>query len=633
MEQTSKPDRVKQSSLVSAAIIVGALYLGRDILLPFALSVLLSFLLAPLVDILEKSKFGRLPAVLSVVSVAVLSFVTLAFVSANQVYDLAYKLPDYRENILAKARTIQGDGTGVVARLTDSVDEMRASLSESRDDERRSRPPEDIKQPMRGGDRRSYDAKTATFVLNGDALQSPEKPLRVEVVQGFSASEIARNVLGPLISPLASAAIVIVFLIFILLKREDLRNRFLQLIGGDRLNVTTQALGDAARRINRYLLMQLIINSTYGLVIFVGLLLIGLPNALLWGALAALLRFLPYVGPWMAALMPITISLAVFDTWLQPALVFSLFIVNELVSNNFIEPWLYGSSTGISTIGILVSAVFWTWLWGPLGLVLATPLTVCLTVGGRYVPQLAFLHTMLSDQEMLPPHSRFYQRLLALDADEAMQVVEDYLASSTLVDLYDQVLLPALSLAERDRHQGELDEEKEQFVQLTMREIVEELGERVQKRERGSSADPDRVGSEEMVLCLPARDDADEIAGLMLVQLLAERGIAARVASSKLLSGEMIEQITVDKSIIVCISALPPFAVTHARYLCRRIRPRFPQLKVVLGLWQTGEMAVKTRERLATTGIDRLETTLKSALMQLETLVQNNALFRESVPK
>ncbi len=206
---------------------------------------------------------------------------------------------------------------------------------------------------------------------------------------------------------------------------------------------------------------------------------IGLPNALLWGALTALLRFVPYVGPWIAAIMPIAISLAVFDGWLQPGLVVALFVVNELISNNVIEPWLYGSSTGISTIGILASAVFWTWIWGPLGLVMATPLTVCLTVVGRYVPQLAFFNTMLSDQDVLPPQSRFYQRLLALDPEEATEVAEDYLATSSLTELYDIVLLPALSLAEQDRHHGELDEEKQRFVHQTTREIVEELGERI----------------------------------------------------------------------------------------------------------------------------------------------------------
>ena len=308
-----------------------------------------------------------------------------------------------------------------------------------------------------------------------------KKPVPVEIVESLSVTEIAQGILGPLISPLASAAIVTVFVIFILLKREDLRNRFIHLIGGEQLNLTTQALDDAAGRVSRYLLMQLIINSAYGLVIYIGLALIGLPNALLWGALTAVLRFVPFVGPWIGALMPIAISLAVFDSWSEPTLVVGLFMANELITNNIIEPWLYGSSTGISTIGILAAAVFWGWIWGPVGLVMATPLTVCLTVVGRYVPQLAFLNTMLSDQDALPPQARFYQRLLAIDPEEATEVAEEYLATSSLAELYDTVLLPALSLAEQDRHQGALDEAKQQFVHQTTREIVEEFGERISK--------------------------------------------------------------------------------------------------------------------------------------------------------
>jgi hypothetical protein len=326
--------------------------------------------------------------------------------------------------------------------------------------------------------------------------------------------------------------------------------------------------------------------------------------------------------------MPIAISLAVFDGWLQPALVLALFIVNELVINNVIEPWLYGSSTGISTIGILTSAVFWTWIWGPIGLVLATPLTVCLTVVGRYVPQLAFFNIMLSDQEALPPHSRFYQRLLALDPEEATEVAEDYLATTSLAELYDVVLLPALSLAEQDRHQENLDDAKQTFILQTTREIVQEMGERTAKAadqaedisERAPCIEPTESA---VVLCLPARDEADELAGMMLTQLLCQRGIAARVVSTRALSGEMIEQIQAESSAAVCISALPPSAATHARYLCKRLKPRFPQVRIVVGLWQTGSIGTKTQERLTATGIDHLVTTLADAMIELERAVHS----------
>ena len=458
--------------------------------------------------------------------------------------------------------------------------------------------------------------------------KAQEAPVPVEVVETLTAKEIAQGILGPIISPLASAAMVTVFVVFMLLKREDLRNRLIHLIGGEQLNLTTQALNDAASRVSRYLLMQLIINSSYGLVICAGLTLIGLPNALLWGALTAVLRFVPYVGPWIAALMPIAISLAVFDGWVQPGLILVLFIINELVSNNVIEPWLYGSSTGISTIGILASAVFWAWIWGPVGLVMATPLTVCLTVLGSYVPQLAFLKTMLSDEDVLPPKSRFYQRLLALDAEEATEVAEEFLAASSLTELYDVVILPALSLAEQDRHHGALDEEKQRFVHQATREIVEELGERVGNVAGEADGAPvavpavDLAGKTPTVLCLPARDEADEIVGLMLTQLLEQRELP-RVASTHILSGEMMEQIAVESIQIVCISALPPMAAAHARYLSKRLRPKFPQLRLIVGLWQTGSITKKTHERVTATGIDKLVTTLSEAVSELSRLSQN----------
>lgn len=625
MPRTKSTDlSLAANALVSAAVIVCALYFARDILLPFALAILLSFLLSPLVELLEKWRLARIPAVLTVVTVALLCFGGLALVLAHQVYDLAYRLPDHKKNIIAKAQTFQGDGTGVLARLTKSVDDMRATLSA---------PPG--KEPV-GNEKALEKEPVETSPQLPGAAPSPsaketvpeEVPMRVEVVESLSAREIAQGVLGPVISPLASAAIVIVFLIFMLLKREDLRNRFIQLVGGGRLNVTTQALDDAARRISRYLLMQLIINSAYGLVICVGLLLIGLPNALLWGVLTAVLRFVPYIGPWIAAMMPIAISLAVFDGWLQPALVLGLFIVNELVSNNVIEPWLYGSSTGISTIGILTSAVFWTWIWGPIGLVLATPLTVCLTVVGRYVPQLAFFNIMLSDQETLPAHSRFYQRLLALDPEEATEVAEEYLATTSLTELYDAVLLPALSLAEQDRHHGNLDEVKQQFILQTTREIVEEIGERIAKAADEAQQVTERapcIGPAEnaVILCLPARDEADELAGMMLIQLLCQRGVGARVVSNRALSGEMIEQVHAESSAAVCISALPPFASTHARYLCKRLKPRFPQVRIVVGLWQQGSIVAKTQERLSATGIDKVVTSLADAVIELELSSRN----------
>lgn len=613
-------------ALISAAIVVTALYFGRDILLPFALAILVSFLLTPLVERLEKWRLGRIPSVLTVVGIAFLSVGGLAFILAHQVYDLAYELPNYKENILAKAEAFQGVGGGLFERVNKSLDEMRAKLS--------------TKSAATPGETKSGEAKPSSVAdaptdapadanpppnLLGERAAGAAVPIPVEVVETLSAKEIAQGVLGPLLAPLSSAAMVVVFVVFMLLKREDLRNRLIHLVGGQRLNLTTQALDDAAGRVSRYLLMQALINTAYGLVICIGLSVIGLPNALLWGVLTAVLRFVPYIGPWIAALMPIAIALAVFDGWFQPLAVVALFVVNELLSNNVIEPWLYGSSTGISTMGILVSAVFWAWIWGPVGLVMATPLTVCLTVVGRYVPQLAIFHTLLSDHEVLPARSRYYQRLLALDPEEATEVAEEYLAASSLTELYDQVLVPALGLAELDQHHGALDDVKLRFVHQATREIVEDLGERDLIARTAAAAAGETPGSSvtpsaahAAILCLPARDEADEIACLMLVQLLEQRGLTASAASTQSLSGEMIEQVDAESVPIVCISSLPPMAATHARYLAKRLRPKFPSLRLVVGLWQAEPIGSKAQERLDATGVDKLVTTLAQAAAELE---------------
>jgi hypothetical protein len=453
-------------------------------------------------------------------------------------------------------------------------------------------------------------------------------------VDRLSGPEIAKRVLGPVVSPLGTAAIVVVLVIFMLIERESLRDRVLHIIAPQQLNVATKAIDDAASRVSRYLRMQFIVNTAFGAVIAVGLFFIGLPSALLWGVLAAALRFLPYIGPWIAASLPIALSAAVFPGWTQPALVVGLFIASEIISNNILEPWLYGSSTGISPMAIILSAIFWTWLWGPVGLVLATPLTVCLTVLGRYVPELSFLYTLLSDEDVLTPDSRFYQRLLALDPEEATDFAEEYLNEHTLVSLYDDVFLPALRMAEQDRHQGNLEESREHFILKAARELVEDLGTRPQILAKAAAESrthdvPTRVKPARSMLCLPARDEADEIVGLMLAQLLSARGVDVTVVSAHTLRGEMLAQIPDDSRSVVCVSALPPMAATHARYLCKRLRSKAPAIKIVVGLWQTPSSNDKSRSRLSEAGMDRLVTTLAEASQYLAQAVAAAEMLSE----
>lgn len=614
--------------IVAGIAIVGALYFARDFLLPIALAILISFLLAPLVKRVERWGLSRIPAAVLVVAVAFTGLGIVSYVVVNQLYDLAYQLPDYKTNIIAKARSLRSTDGGIVARVTHAFEDVQRRLAQDTKEaiEEQIEAPEPAGVPLRpeiiervaNVDRLLRNQDRAGPNVN--ATDAEPEPVPVQVVEELSAREIARGVLGPLVAPLATAAVVIVFVFFMLLEREDLRDRLIRLIGSHQLSVTTQALDDAARRVSRYLLMQAIINSLYGVVIAIGLSLIGLPNAILWGILATLLRFVPYVGPWIAAVMPIVLSLAVFDGWSRPVMVIALYVVNELISNNFFEPWLYGSSTGISTLGILVSAVFWTWLWGPAGLVMATPLTVCLTVIGRHVPALAFLHTLLSDQEALPPPTHFYQRLLANDSEEAFDVAEDYLKEHSLDQLYDDVVLPALRLAEHDRHEGLLNESQQRFVLDTVRELVDDFGGgdiSIAPKQKNGSAEiqgPEPAKSSSVtILCAPARDEADELVGMMLSQLLERKGLRTHVLSAGKLAGEMVDHVKDGSANVICVSALPPYAATHARYLCKRFRPKFPKLRIVVGLWQDRAVSKKAHDRLMATEIDKVVTTLAEA--------------------
>jgi hypothetical protein len=327
------------------------------------------------------------------------------------------------------------------------------------------------------------------------------------------------------------------------------------------------------------------------------------------------------------------ISLAIFEDWLRPCLVLGLFAFDELVANNFLEPKLYGASTGISALAVVSSMVFWMWLWGPVGLILAMPLTVCLTVMGSYVPRLEFLTTLLSDQDVLTPAARFYQRLLAFDMEEAIEIAEDHLKENSLESLFDNVLVPALGLSETDRHSGDLEDSKQQFVNQTVRDLVEDLGARPQKTDpdappdKAETAAPLAADGPVGVFCLPARDDADDIVGLMVVQLLRARGVHAKALSSASLASEMVAEVTEHLPAAICVSALPPFAATHARYLCKRLVPAIGNTPIIAGLWQPAGEITKAEKLLAETGVTQRVSSVSEAAETLAKIVTSAKLL------
>ncbi len=547
--------------IAGIAVIVG-LYFARAVLVPFALAMLLSFLLTPLVKQLQRLHFPRVPAVILVVVLAVAGAIFGGVVVTGQLMDVTTQIPTYRANIQKKLAFLHDGVSAGVVRATEAVSDLGTEVIETLP-----------------GTKSAHQARSRAPA----SLKSGE-PVEVKVVQTPSTTmEVLLSFLGPL----AVAGVVFVFTIFILLRAEDLRNRFLRLVGHDHINLMTQALDDASHRIATYLFLQFMVNGLYGIVIGTGLHFIGLPNALLWGAIAAVFRFVPYVGSPVAAFLPIVLSLAVFDGWNKPLLIVGFYLVIEVVVANFIEPMLYGAKTGISSLAILVAAVFWTVLWGPIGLVLSTPLTVCLVVLGRHVPQMEFLHVLLGDQPVLTPEVRFYQRMLASDVAEARQVLEQYLQTSNLLELYDSVVVPALSMVQRHRHENDLDAATVESIDHSTREILEELNE---EHDVAPSQIDAGVPHTRKIVCVPSKTEADETVASMLVQLLEREGRHAIYLSLKPVP-EMMGHLIEEKPDVVILSALQPSGLNPARKLLAQLRNTLPNATVLVGLWNfTGEM-------------------------------------------
>ena len=461
-----------------------------------------------------------------------------------------------------------------------------------------------------------------------------ERPYSVHVLSDpVSPLQLLGRTFGTLIEVLGLAGIVVILVVFFLVRREDLRDRFIRLAGKGQATVTTQMLEDAATRVSRYLSMLFLINASFGIAVGIGLYLIGVPNAVLWGILTAILRFVPYIGTWIAAVAPIGLAMAISTGWLAPILTLGLFAALELLCGNVVEPWLYGRGTGVSGVAVLVAAVFWTWLWGIVGLLLATPLTVCLLVIGKHVPQLSFLHILLGNEPVFEPRRQVYQRLMAGDQEAATELVDDDLEKRPLVEVYDTLLIPALALAETDWHRGELDEARHKFVFQSLKEMIHEKDEDQQETPAKEGQAKEAVagiedGKRPHILCLPARDEADEIAAMMLAQLLATRSTGCpgeclvQSVSFTAAASEVVDLVQRRTPAAVCISATPPAAVMHARHLCKIVRGRFPQVPVVVGLWDAQGDLGKAKTRIGGGAATHVVTTLAEAQEQVRLLIR-----------
>jgi predicted PurR-regulated permease PerM len=568
------------STLASTVVVIAALYMAKSLLVPLTLAVLLSFLLMPVCDWLERARLGRVPAVLMT---AVLGFMMLGIVSwiaVVQMTQLAPKIPEYHRNVQAKLSSVNEYAAAALSKITKNA----AGISQN------TLVSEPTVEPPLGTTELPYSVRV---------LSSPASPLQV-----FG------GMFGTLLETLGTIGIVIVLVVFFLIRREDLRDRFIHLVGKGKVTLTTHMLEDAGTRVSRYLSMLFLINITFGVSVGVGLYLIGVPNALLWGILAAALRFIPYIGPWIAAAMPIGLSMAISPGWLAPALTVGLFVVLELFSNNVLEPWLYGKNTGVSPVAILVAAVFWLWLWGPVGLLLATPLTVCLLVVGKHFPHLSFLGIVLGSEPVFKPKERVYQRLLAGDQEEADELVEELLQHAPLAEVYDAALIPALALAETHWHRGEVNDVKHKFIIESLKEMIQDRIDRqqeVQTQEisidaptaEADSGVVDLIDSPRLcILSLPARDEADEIAAMMLAQVLETKSCVVQAVPVTSVATQMVDIVEQRNADVICVSATPPGAMMHARYLCKQLRRRFPTVELVVGLWDAQGDLDKARERI-----------------------------------
>ncbi len=572
-----------------AALIITGLYVGREVFIPVALAILLSFVLAPLVRGLRKLRFPRSLAVILVVLVAFATLSALAVLMATQVAQLAGELPRYQMTMREKVSSLRGStvGGGALSRASEMLQDLGKELD-------RPTSPTELTQPPPG------------------EPGTEAKPIPVEVKTPEPTSlQMLGSFIKPLVHPLTTTFIVLVFVIFILLQREDLRNRFIRLAGTYDLQKTTAALDDAAARLSRLFVSQLLLNFGFGLCIGIGLWLIGVPNPALWGILTGIMRFVPYVGAIISAAFPLALAAAVDPGWSMLFWTGLLFVVAEPLAAHVLEPLVYGRSTGLSPVAVVASATFWTWLWGPIGLVLAMPLTICLVVLGRHVEKLEFLDVLLGDRPALSPPEIFYQRVLSGDPAETADKAEEVLKERSLSAYYDDVALEGLRLAKADLVRGVLDEERVARILETVREVVEDLSEHDDRAPKPgelttdaeaadavestddseSAADLPVLGTEELnpafrgegsVVCIAGQGPLDEAAALMLAQLLDKHGIRSAVEPPDALSRPNVVDLQARKYELVCLCYIDAESPAHMRYNLRRLRRRLPGASLML---------------------------------------------------
>ncbi|GIX00455.1 MAG: hypothetical protein KatS3mg111_3787 [Pirellulaceae bacterium] len=747
--------------MLGYALTVATLYFGREVLVPIALAALLSFVLAPVVDWWERRRVPRSVAVLSVSLFSLMLVSGLVLLIASQLVGLSDQLPRYKENLIAKVRTIRGNTSGKLRAAKEALQEIgkeiegaaatagdpttsnpQGAASETTDTDSRAGeggessalpkrpggtgiqpdaaapdvasvedlipvphglPPQDEvalvdehmlpQEPDRDPlpswdwswmqiDPRLFGSTASPSDAPGREKAEQRKAVDVRVVElPPSPLSQVQNWLGALAAPLSTVGLVFVLTIFMLLKRDDLRDRIVYLFGVQNLSAANDAMQEVTRRLGSYLRTQVFINALYGIAVAVGLALVGLPNALLWGTTGFLFRFLPYIGPWVAAVLPIALSLAITDGWSVPVTVIAMFVVYELIVNNVLEPWLYGSSAGVSIFGVIVAVVFWTWLWGPMGLLLAMPLTVCMIVMSKYIPQMHFIAVMLGDQTVMSPPERLYQYMLWGDVDRVDRFLDCYVQEKlnrpgdsprcSRIELLDELVVPALMLAERDRHANLLSEGQEAQLHIAAQDVMDWLdedfadgrrsaGEKASRDEEGTWEDkasqessPEQGGRIERVdaeqstcppsvvgrgpghhpskqtpipahqldaVLVPGNDFADEVLAEMIASAAADASVKVEAISLDMLASELVERVDKLAPRAVVLVTIPPAGQRDARHWCKRLRRSYHCELPILVLYPDTQLSDKTRQRLVTAGATRVDSTVTAVLQQLRQL-------------
>ena len=560
-------------ALATGALVVACLYWGQGVLIPVALAGLLAFLLSPVVNAIDRWGAGRATSVLVVVLLAFCLAGGVGWVLLRQLVSLADELPQYSAHIRQRVKDVRGLSKG------GSVEKVQRTLTE-------------VVGEMQKDEPKATAAKPIPVIVQ------PPSPL------------LAR--LPGLLDVLAATGVVTVLVIFMLFERQDLRDRLIRLVGYRRVTVTTRALDEATARITRYLLMQSIINGSFGVALGIALFLLGIPYAALWGVLAAALRFIPYVGAAIAVLLPTALALAVFPGWSRPLLIVGVFLALELTAYMVVEPWLYGQTAGVSPVALLVAVIFWTWLWGSVGLLLATPLTVCLIVLSKHLPSMGFLVLLMGDDPVLEPKARYSQRLLARDQDEAADIVEAYVKANDPESVYDEVLLPALYYAKQDCEREKISEADAEFVALATREIVEELDhDRASTAIRDAKATEGSLVPRRLLFMCPARDEIDGVALAIAGHLIDATRWQIEMLGPAMLTSEVAQLVEERRPALVCIGSVAPGGVSHTRHLCKRLRARCPDLSMVVGRFGLHDESLDEQQQLEEGGADHIAPTMR----------------------